>query len=75
MKKMTCRQLGGACDHVFEAKTFEEMTALSKNHGMEMVQKGDAAHLKAMNEMQRLMKSPADMQHWMENKKREFDAL
>jgi uncharacterized protein YndB with AHSA1/START domain len=75
MKIMTCKQLGGACDLAFKADTFEEMTALSKQHGMDMYQKGDEAHLKAMNEMKELMKNPEAMHAWMEEKKREFNTL
>lgn len=56
MKTMTCKQLGGACDKEFHAENFEEMANLSQQHGMEMYQKGDAEHLKAMEEMQELMK-------------------
>ena len=52
MKKMTCKQLGGACEKVFESNTFEEMAELSKNHGMEMYQQQDEAHLTAMQAMQ-----------------------
>ncbi len=75
MKKMTCRQLGGACDLVFEADTFEEIAELSKKHGMEMYQKSDAAHLEAMKAMQELMKDPAAMQKWFSDKKQIFDSL
>jgi hypothetical protein len=75
MKTMTCKQLGGACDKEFHAGTFEEMAQMSKKHGMEMFQTGDAAHLKAMNEMQELMKSPDSMKEWFENKRGEFNAL
>jgi deoxyribodipyrimidine photolyase-like uncharacterized protein len=75
MKTMTCRQLGGACEKAFRANTFEEMAEMSKQHGMEMFQKADPAHLKAMNEMQELMKSPKMMEEWFENKRKEFDAL
>jgi len=75
MKTMTCKQLGGACDKEFHANTFEEIAQLSKKHGMEMFQTNDAAHLKAMNEMQSLMQSPNAMKEWFENKRREFDAL
>jgi hypothetical protein len=75
MKTMTCKQLGGACDKEFHAGTFEEMAQMSKKHGMEMFQTGDAAHLKAMNEMQELMKSPESMKDWFENKRVEFNAL
>lgn len=75
MKKMTCKQLGGACDKVFCANSFDEIAEMSKQHGMEMFQKKDAAHLKAMNEMQELMKKPEAMKKWFENKKKEFAAL
>jgi len=75
MKTMTCKQLGGACDLVFHANTFEEMAEMSKKYGMEMFQKGDEAHLKAMKEMQELMQSPDAMKEWFENKRKEFDAL
>lgn len=59
----------------FHASSFEEIAEMSKRHGMEMLQKGDEAHLKAMNEMKDLMRSPDAMHKWMENKKREFEAL
>ncbi len=72
---MTCKQLGGACDKEFHANTFEEMAELSKKHAMEMFQMGDEAHLKAMNEMQELMKSPESMKEWFANKRKEFDAM
>jgi hypothetical protein len=75
MKTMTCKQLGGACDHKFSANTFEEMAAQSKKHGMEMFQKADANHLKAMQEMQANMQSPAAMKQWMDEKRKQFDAL
>ena len=75
MKTMTCKQLGGACDQKFHAGTFEEIAAMSKKHGMEMFQKSDEPHLKAMKEMQELMKSPGAMNEWFENKRKEFNAL
>jgi deoxyribodipyrimidine photolyase-like uncharacterized protein len=75
MKTMTCKQLGGACDKEFHANTFEEIAEMSKNHGMEMYQVDDEEHLKAMNEMQELMKSPKDMKDWFENRRKEFESL
>jgi hypothetical protein len=72
---MTCKQLGGACDKEFYASSFEEIAELSKKHGMEMFQKGDEAHLKAMNEMMSLMKNPDAMKVWFDSKRKEFDAL
>lgn len=73
MKTMTCKQLGGACDLEFQAETFDEIAKLSQEHGKEMFQKGDEAHLKAMNEMRELMKDPNAMQEWMESKRKQFE--
>ncbi len=75
MKAMTCKQLGGACDEVFHANSFEEIAEMSKQHGMQMFQQGDEEHLDAMDEMQDLMKNPDAMKEWFETKRMEFDAL
>jgi len=75
MKTKNCRQLGGACDQEFHANTFEEIAEMSKQHGMEMFQKGDEVHLKAMNEMKELMQKPEAMRDWFESKRKEFEAL
>ena len=75
MKKMTCNQLGGACDLEFQAETFEEMAALSKAHGTEMFAKKDGPHLQAMQAMMEKMAIPNAMEEWMDAKRKEFDAL
>lgn len=75
MKSMTCKQLGGACDLVFRAATFDEMADISQKHGMAMHQKKDADHLKEMQKMGALMKNPEAMQQWFASKRAEFEAL
>jgi len=75
MKTMTCIQLGGACELEFRAETFEQMAELSQQHGMEMLQKQDAAHLGAMQQMQELMKDPDAMKTWFDSRRDEFDNL
>jgi len=75
MKTVTCKQLGGACDQEFKVETFEEVMELSKQHGMEMFQKGDAAHMEAIQKMMQLMQSQEEMTAWLELKKKEFEAL
>ncbi len=75
MKTMTCRQLGGACDKEFHADTFGQMANLSKAHGVEMFQKKDEPHIKAMQEMQKYMNSPDTLNEWYDKKRKEFDAL
>ena len=75
MKTMYCKQLGGACDKTFSANSFDEIVEMSKQHGMEMFQKQDELHMKAMGEIQEMMQKPEAMQDWFESKKKEFDAL
>lgn len=73
MKTMTCKQLGGACDKAFHANSFDEIAKISQQHGKEMFEQGDKAHIEAMNKMMKL--DPEDMNEWFENKRKEFEAL
>jgi len=75
MKTMTCKQLGGACDIKFQAATFGEMSELSMQHGIEMMQQNDEAHMKAIQNMKEIMQNPMMMNEWFAMKKAEFDAL
>ena len=75
MKTMSCIELGGACDKLFSAESYSEISSLSQNHGREMFEAGDEEHLKAMAIMSELMKEPINMQIWLDNKEKEFDAL
>ena len=51
MNRLTCKELRRACDEVFKATTFQELTELSKQLDVEIFQKNDQAHLGAMNAM------------------------
>ena len=77
MKTMTCNQLGGACDMEFHSNSFDEISEISKQHGMEMFQKNDEPHLQAMHKMRELMQTPDSnkMQDWLKNKRELFDSL
>ncbi len=66
--------MGGACGVEFSAETFEEIAEMSMRHGMEMFQKADVAHLKAMEEMKDLRET-GEMGEWFEQKRDDFDAL
>ena len=74
MKKITCRELGGACDLIFEGSTFSEVASQSQAHGMIMSKAQDQAHLDALKEMGKLMGEPAAMQKWMQEKEDYFNA-
>lgn len=73
MKKTTCRDLKGACDLEIVGNTADEMSQNCKNHVMEMLQSGDAAHKTAMEQMMQL--SQEDQQKWYEDFKNNFDSL
>jgi len=75
MKTMTCKQLKGACDQKFHAETVEEMVKLSQEHGMEMWQKGDEAHIKIMKEMKEKGSDPKMQEQYFSETQKEFDAL
>jgi predicted small metal-binding protein len=75
MKTMTCKDLGGACDIKLQAETFGEILELSMQHGIEMMQQNDEAHMKAIQNMKEIMQNPVTMNEWLAMKKAEFDAL
>lgn len=75
MKIMTCKQLGGACDTKFNAENFDEIAKMSRDHGMEMFQQKDEAHLEAMYKMQEMMNDQDALKNWIADRKREFEAL
>ena len=75
MKTMTCEELGGACSQSFSANTFDEIAMMVSKHARELVQKGDMAHINAMNDMRKNMTSPDAMTAWMEEKRKAFNAL
>jgi len=74
---MTCHQLGGACDKELHANTFEEISEIGKQHGMEMFNENNVAHLNAMNKMRELIKTADShvMKNWMKMKREEFNTL
>lgn len=74
MKSMTCSALGGACDEVFQAETFEEISQLSMQHGKQMFAQNDQTHIKAMESMQILMQN-GEIDAWMQQKRNEFNSL
>lgn len=60
MRKMTCKELGGACDAEILGATPEEMGENCKAHVMEVITSGDTSHNEAMEAMKNM--SPEDFQ-------------
>ena len=75
MKTMSCNDLGGACDKIFTATSFEDLVQQSKAHAMEMLMTQDIPHIEAMGKMKHLMEDPSAMQAFMDKKRKEYDAL
>ena len=75
MRKITCRELGGACDAEFLGNSFEDVAKQSQEHGMQMFQEKDDLHLKAMEEMQSVMASIDAMEKWIKGRQEYFYSL
>lgn len=51
MKRLSCRDLGGPCDHKITGTTFEEIGRNIRAHVMRVMEDGDAAHREAAERM------------------------
>ncbi len=72
MKRLTCRELGGACDLDFEADSFEDMASMSRLHSMEMLGQKDQEHIEAIHRMRAIMEDVSQMQNWYREKRSLF---
>ncbi len=72
MKRLSCKQLGGACDMDFEASSFEDIANKSRLHAMEMIEQNDQEHIDAVHRMRSLMEDVFQMQKWYREKRNLF---
>jgi hypothetical protein len=75
MKTMTCKQLGGPCDHALRGETADEVIKAQDQHLAEAVAAGDDTHGTALKEMKGRWKHPLSGMKWYRHTKREFAAL
>jgi predicted small metal-binding protein len=75
MKTMTCKQLGGPCDHALRGDSADEVIKLQDQHLKDAVAAGDAAHQPAADDMKGRWKRPVSGMKWYKATKREFAAL
>jgi predicted small metal-binding protein len=75
MKTMTCKQLGGPCDHALRGETADEVIKAQDHHLKEAVAGGDDTHRGALEAMKGRWKRPWSGMKWYKNTKREFAAL
>ena len=75
MKTMTCKQLGGPCDHEHLGKSADEVIKAQDAHLKAMVVAGDTAHEPANNDMRGRWRHPISGMRWYRTAKKDFAAL
>jgi hypothetical protein len=75
MKTMTCRQLGGPCDHQLRGSTADEVIKAQDRHLKEVVAAGDDTHAGALDEMTGRWRHPISGMGWYRSTKKGFAAL
>lgn len=74
MKKMTCREIGGACNAVIQGNTAEELINRATKHVITMSRK-DNGHKKDKAMIDKTQQNPQAAKKWMEEFQVKFDAL
>ena len=75
MKTMTCKQLGGPCEHELRGDTADVVIKAQDRHLRDAVAGGDDAHAGALKEMKGRWKHPISGMGWYRTAKRTFAAL
>lgn len=75
MKSMTCRQLGGPCDHSHRGGTADDVICAHDEHLKEMVAEGDEAHRPASDDMKARWRRSISGIRWYRQAKRDFADL
>ena len=75
MKTMTCRQLGGPCDHEHRGETADDVINAQDQHLKEAVKSEDASHQAARDEMKGRWRHPKKSLGWYRDMKTAFAAL
>lgn len=72
---MTCRQLGGPCDHPHNGETADDVINAQDHHLRRAVDNGDTDHEPALKDMKGRWKRPISGMKWYRQAKRDFAAL
>ena len=75
MKTMTCRQLGGPCDHELRAVTADQVIKDQDRHIKQAVKDGDPTHEQAREDMKNRWKHPNQSMDWYSGAKKLFAEL
>jgi hypothetical protein len=72
---MTCRQLGGPCDHPHRGATADDVIKAQDRHLKDAVAAGDGTHEQAHADMKDRWKHPVQSLGWYRDAKKAFAAL
>lgn len=75
MKTMTCRQLGGPCDHAHSADSADDIIKAQDRHLRDAVARGQADHQEASDAMRAGWRNPIKGMGWYRATKRAFAEL
>ena len=75
MKTMTCKQLGGPCDHQLQGDSADAVMKAQDLHLKDMVSGGDDTHSIALKEMKGRWKHPISGMGWYRAAKHDFAGL
>ena len=75
MKTMTCRQLGGPCDHPHHGETADDVINAHDTHLRQVVADGGVEHEPALTDMKGRWKRPISGLKWYRQAKKDFAAL
>jgi hypothetical protein len=75
MKTMTCKQLGGPCDHPHHGDSADDVIKAQDQHLKDMVSGGDEQHEPALKDMKGRWKHPVKGMGWYKTAKKDFAAL
>ncbi len=75
MKTMTCRQLGGPCDHELTGESADDVVKAQDQHLKDAEAAGDVAHQPAREEMKNRWKHPVGGMKWYRDTKKAFADL
>ena len=75
MRTMTCRPLGGPCDHPHRGATADDVIKAQDRHLKDAVAAGDGTHEQAHADMKGRWKHPVQSLGWYRDAKKAFAAL
>ena len=75
MKTLTCRALGGPCDHAHHGESADDVIKAQDRHLKQQEAAGDAAHQEARDAMKQRWRHPRQSMGWYRDAKATFVAL